>query len=184
MSANLSDVIESTLRDRGVGFSRKDGGHFVVTLPGENKLETTTLLTIGNHGLRIEAFVCRKPDENFEGVYKYLLRRNRRLYGVAYTLDKIGDIYLVGRLSAESVTPEELDAVLGQILEAADFDFNILLGLGFLASIKREWSWRVSRGESLRNLEPFRHLIENDDAATESDESGGVAPGNWGGDRA
>ncbi|MBH0123056.1 YbjN domain-containing protein [Rhodococcus sp. NPDC003382] len=168
MSADLSELIESTLRDRGLKFSRKEGGHFVVTLPGENKLETTTLLTLGNHGVRFEAFVCRKPDENFEGVYKYLLRRNRRLYGVAYTLDKIGDIYLVGRLSEQSVTPEELDAVLGQILEAADYDFNVLLGLGFLTSIKREWDWRVSRGESLRNLEPFRHLIENDGAGTES----------------
>jgi hypothetical protein len=117
--------------------------------------------------------VCRKPDENFEGVYKYLLRRNRRLYGVAYTLDKIGDIYLVGRLSEQSVTPEELDAVLGQILEAADYDFNVLLGLGFLTSIKREWAWRVSRGESLRNLEPFRHLIENDGAGTESPDISG-----------
>ncbi len=178
MSASLSELIESTLHDRGLDFSRKEGGHFVVTLPpGENKLETTALLTVGNHGVRFEAFVCRKPDENFEGVYKYLLRRNRRLYGVAYTLDKIGDIYLVGRLSEQSVTPEELDAVLGQILEAADYDFNVLLGLGFLTSIKREWAWRVSRGESLRNLEPFRHLIENDGAGTESpDISGSDAP--------
>ena len=47
------------------------------------------------------------------------------------------------------------------MLEAADHDFNVILGLGFLTSIKREWEWRVSRGESLRNLEPFRHLIED-----------------------
>ncbi len=161
VSERLSETIEATLRDRGLEFSRKEGGHFVVDLPGENKLKTTTLLSLGNHGLRVEAFVCRKPDENFEGVYRFLLRRNRRLYGVAYTLDKIGDIYLVGRMSEASVTPDELDAVLGQVLEAADHDFNVILGLGFLASIKREWEWRVSRGESLRNLEPFRHLIED-----------------------
>jgi len=166
VSERLSELIEATLRDRELEFSRKDGGHFVVELPGENKLKTTTLLTVGLHGVRIEAFVCRKPDENFEGVYKYLLRRNRRLYGVAYTLDKVGDIYLVGRLSADSVTPDELDAVLGQVLEAADHDFNIILGIGFLASIRREWEWRVSRGESLRNLEPFRHLIEEGSDAT------------------
>ncbi|RQM33210.1 histidine kinase [Rhodococcus ruber] len=161
VSERLSETIEATLRDRGLEFSRKEGGHFVVDLPGENKLKTTTLLSLGNHGLRVEAFVCRKPDENFEGVYRFLLRGNRRLYGVAYTLDKIGDIYLVGRMSEASVTPDELDAVLGQVLEAADHDFNVILGLGFLASIKREWEWRVSRGESLRNLEPFRHLIED-----------------------
>lgn len=160
MSERLIESIESTLRDRELEFSRKEGGHIVVELPGENKLKTTTLLSVGQHGVRVEAFVCRKPDEDFEGVYRYLLRRNRRLYGVAYTLDKAGDIYLVGMISEASVTPEEIDSVLGQVLEAADYDFNIILGIGFLSSIKREWEWRISRGEPLRNLEPFRHLIE------------------------
>lgn len=160
MSERLIELIETTLRERDLEFARKEGGHIVVGLPGEHKLETTVLLTAGGHGLRVEAFVCRKPDENFEGVYRYLLRRNRRLFGVAYTLDKIGDIYLVGRLAEESVTVDVLDALLGQVLEAADHDFNVIVGLGFFTSIKREWEWRVSRGESLRNLEPFRHLLE------------------------
>ncbi|MEE2032037.1 type III secretion system chaperone family protein [Rhodococcus chondri] len=162
MSEQLCGLIESTLKDRELEFSRKEGGNFVVDLPGDNKLKTTTLLTVGTHGVRVEAFVCRKPDENFEGVYRYLLRRNRRLYSVAYTLDKAGDIYLVGRIAEHAVTPEELDAVLGQVLEAADYDFNIIVGLGFLSSITREWEWRVSRGEPLRNLEPFRNLIEDE----------------------
>lgn len=163
MSEETGDVaatIEAALTERELEFTRKDSTHFIVELPGEHKLKTTTLLTVGNHGVRIEAFVCRKADENFEGVYKYLLRRNRRLYGVAYTIDKVGDIYLVGRMSEHSVTGEEMDRVLGQILEAADGDFNTLLELGFASSIKREWDWRVSRGESLANLKPFEHMIE------------------------
>ena len=158
---DLAKVIESALTDRELDFTRKDSTHFVVELPGERKLKTTTLLTVGKHGLRVEAFVCRKPDENFEGVYKYLLRRNRRLYSVAYTIDKIGDIYLVGQIAEHAVTADELDRILGQVLEAADGDFNTLLELGFAGSIKREWEWRVSRGESLANLKPFEHLIED-----------------------
>ena len=159
--SDLTDVIESALTEREMDFTRKDSTHFVVELPGERKLKTTTLLTVGKHGLRVEAFVCRKPDENFEGVYKYLLRRNRRLYSVAYTIDKIGDIYLVGQIAGHAVTADELDRILGQVLEAADGDFNTLLELGFAGSIKREWEWRVSRGESLANLKPFEHLIED-----------------------
>ncbi|AOW93217.1 histidine kinase [Rhodococcus sp. WMMA185] len=157
---DLGGVIESALTERELDFTRKDSTHFVVELPGERKLKTTTLLTVGKHGLRVEAFVCRKPDENFEGVYRYLLRRNRRLYSVAYTIDKIGDIYLVGLIAEPAVTADELDRVLGQVLEAADGDFNTILELGFADSIKREWAWRVSRGESLANLKPFEHLIE------------------------
>lgn len=46
------------------------------------------------------------------------------------------------------------------MLEAADSPFNDLLVLGFLTSMQKEWDWRVSRGESLRNLEAFRHLLD------------------------
>jgi hypothetical protein len=113
--------------------------------------------------VRVEAFVCRKPDENFEGVYKFLLKRNRRLYGVAYTLDNVGDIYLVGRMALHAVTPDEIDRILGQVLEAVDQDFNTLLELGFRTSIQKEWEWRVSRGESLKNLRAFEHLIDDQD---------------------
>ena len=48
---------------------------------------------------------------------------------------------------------------MGAVLHAADEPFNELLALGFLESMKKEWAWRVSRGESLANLEPFRHLL-------------------------
>ena len=44
--------------------------------------------------------------------------------------------------------------------DAADGPFNELLALGFLESMKKEWAWRISRGESTRNLDAFRHLLE------------------------
>lgn len=156
-----AQLIDETLRDREIEYTRPGEDIFVVVLPGERKLKTTLMLTVGKHGVRIESFVCRKPDENFEGVYKFLLRRNRRLYGVAYTLDRVGDIYLVGRIATHAVTEDELDRVFGQVLEAVDADFNTLLELGFAESIRKEWKWRVSRGESLKNLLPFEHLVES-----------------------
>ena len=64
--------------------------------------------------------------------------RNRRIFGVAYTIDNNRDIYLVGRLTPESVNALEVDRILGQVLEAADHDFNVLLELGFAESIRRE----------------------------------------------
>ncbi|MEV5836405.1 YbjN domain-containing protein [Nocardia sp. NPDC052112] len=159
-AAATAQLIDETLREREIEYTQPSPATFVVILPGERKLATTVMLTVGKHGLRIESFVCRKPDENFEGVYKFLLRRNRRLYGVAYTLDRVGDIYLVGRIATHAVTPDELDRIFGQILEAVDADFNVLLELGFAESIRREWKWRVSRGESLKNLRAFEHLVE------------------------
>lgn len=160
-------VIEDACKENGLAYTRHEGARgglpgIIVELPGERRLKTNTILSIGEHSVRVEAFVCRKPDENHEGVYRFLLKRNRRLYGVAYTLDNVGDIYLVGRMSLHSVTPDEIDRVLGQVLEAVDNDFNTLLELGFRSSIQKEWEWRVSRGESLKNLEAFEHLIDDD----------------------
>ena len=157
----VQKVIEDALDERELTYTNHAHG-LVVELPGEHRLKTPTMLTIGEHSVRIEAFVCRKPDENHESVYRFLLKRNRRLYGVAYTLDTIGDIYLVGRIPLESVTADEIDRMLGQVLEAADADFNTLLELGFRSSIQKEWAWRVSRGESLNNLRAFEHLIDGD----------------------
>lgn len=56
------------------------------------------------------------------------------------------------------VTAEELDRLFGVILEAADGAFNTLLELGFASSIRKEYAWRVARGESTRNLDAFSHL--------------------------
>ena len=39
----------------------------------------------------------------------------------------------------------------------------MLLELGFHSSIQKEWEWRVKRGESLKNLKAFEHLIDDDD---------------------
>jgi len=165
----LHRVIEEALDERELVYTRHEGAHgglpgLVVELPGERRLKTNTILSIGEHSVRVEAFVCRKPDENFEGVYRFLLKRNRRLYGVAYTLDTVGDIYLVGRMALETVTADEIDRVLGQVLEAVDSDFNTLLELGFKSSIQKEWAWRVSRGESLKNLRAFEHLIAEEES--------------------
>jgi hypothetical protein len=159
---DLDAIIKSTLDDREIAYDHKEAGRFFATLPGTKKLQTNCWLLVGEHALVIEAFVCRRPDEAHEQVYRFLLRRNAKLYGVHYTVDELGDIYLLGRIGLHAVTPDELDRLLGQVLEAADNDFNVLLEIGFASSIRREWEWRTSRGESLANLKAFEHLAKPD----------------------
>lgn len=157
---SLDSVLQSTLDNAELEYEKKGEGRYFVTLPGTKKLQTNCWLIAGEHAFAVEAFVCRRPDEAHEAVYRFLLRRNAKLYGVHYTVDAIGDIYLVGRLGLDTISDAELDKILGQVLEAADGDFNTLLEIGFASSIKREWDWRVSRGESLANLQAFKHLVE------------------------
>ena len=135
-------------------------GELVVTLPGDKKLRTVCSLVVTEQSLSVSAFVVRNPDENHEAVYRYLLRRNLRLPGLAYAIDKTGDVYVTGRVPLAGVDAAYLDQILGVVLDAADGAFNELLALGFLESMKKEWAWRVSRGESTRNLQAFAHLLE------------------------
>jgi hypothetical protein len=158
---SVDSVIKAFLDERELKYDRREEGKFFVTLPGTKKLQTNVWLVETTHALLVEAFVCRRPDQSFEEVYRFLLRRNARLYGVHYTIDGEGDIYLVGRVGKHAVTADELDRVLGQVLEAADGDFNPLLEIGFADAIRREWAWRVSRGESLANLQAFQHLVSD-----------------------
>jgi len=134
-------------------------GEYVVELPGEAKLRTVVSVLIGDRALSASAFVMRHPDENHAEFYRWMLTRNTRLPGISFALDGLGDVYLVGRLPLVGVTVETLDELLGAILTASDGSFNDLLALGFLSSMRREWAWRIDRGESTRNLDAFRHLL-------------------------
>ncbi|WP_425348245.1 YbjN domain-containing protein [Streptomyces palmae] len=159
--ADAGTIIEQTLRDAELEWERSADGGYVVKLPGTRKLSTTCSLRVGRHSLSVNAFVIRRPDENHEAVHRWLLERNTRLYGMGYAIDGLGDIYLVGRLPLAAVTPEELDRLLGVVLENADGSFNTLLEMGFASAIRKEYAWRTSRGESTRNLAAFAHLTRD-----------------------
>ncbi|MFT4262833.1 MAG: YbjN domain-containing protein [Nocardioides sp.] len=160
------DVVRAWLGENEIEFSEtgstEDGEtglvSFSFALPGERKLQTPVRLDLGPHALGVHAFVCRRPDENAEGVYRWLLQRNLRLYAVAFGLDKDGDVYLDARLPLALVTPDELDRLLGSVLTYADESFNTLLELGFASSIRKEWEWRLARGESTANLAAFEQF--------------------------
>jgi hypothetical protein len=156
-----AEVVHAYLEETGLEWEPGVGdGEVVVTLPGEKKLKTVVSLVVGESAVVARAFVVRNPDENHERVYRFLLSRNLRQPGVAYAVDSSGDVYVTGRLPLAAVTADGLDALLGALLEASDGPFNELLALGFLGSMRKEWAWRVDRGESLRNLEAFRGLLE------------------------
>jgi hypothetical protein len=159
MTVDLDATVAAALVELEVDHQRREPGQFLVTLPGTRRLQTATWLVVRDYALFVQAFVCRRPDEEHEAVYRFLLQRNARLYGVHYTVDRIGDIHLVGRVPLSAVDVGEIDRVLGQVLEAADGDFNTLLELGFAGSIRREYAWRSERGESTANLKAFEHLI-------------------------
>lgn len=154
-------VIENYVDDNQLEHEVVDSRTFVVVLPGEHRLKTTVSLLIGEHSLSVNAFVVRHPDEHHEKVYRWLLKRNRRMYAVSYAVDHLGDVYLVGKVPLSAITEDELDRILGSVLENSDGAFDQLLEMGFETAIRKEWQWRLARGESTRNLAAFEHLADH-----------------------
>jgi hypothetical protein len=158
----VTELIERVLDDRELEWESTGDSSWVVSLPGTHKLKTACNLIVGEHSLRIEAFVMRRPDERHEELWAWLLRRNARMYGVAFSIDAVGDVYLTGRVALGGLDEDELDRLLGSVLTYADESFDTMLEIGFGTSIRREWEWRVKRGESLANLQAFKHLASDD----------------------
>src|SRR4029450_2420042 len=100
---------------------------------------------VGEHALRIEAFVMRHPDENHEQLWAWLLRRNARMYGVSFSIDTAGDVYLTGRVGLTGLDEDELDRLLGAVLTYADESFDSMLELGFGFSSRPQWEGRGER---------------------------------------
>jgi Putative bacterial sensory transduction regulator len=150
--------IRAELSELDLDWAESVPGLFSVSLPGTRKLVTESALQVGNYGINLRAFVARNPDENHAGVYRWLLERNLKLHGICFAVDAHGDIYLTANVPVELVTRAEIDRLLGAVAEAADDSFNVILELGFAESIRQEWAWRRSRGESTANLAAFTHL--------------------------
>ena len=132
MKSDLDLLIGRALAVNGTVFERVREGAYLATLPGQHRLTTAVWLIVGDHSLLVEAFFIRRPDENHEEFYGFLVRRNARMYGVAFALDSLGDVYLVGRLPHGSVTPDEIDRVLGCVLTYSDETFDPAIAIGQL----------------------------------------------------
>lgn len=164
MSASDNPAVPSAvlqfLASHELPFESIDDRSIAVEVPGEQKLKTTVSLAFGDTAVTVNAFVIRRPDENTENVYRWLLERNKRMYGLAYSVDHLGDVYLTGRFPLKGLDESELDRIFGAVSEYADGAFNVLLELGFASAIKREWQWRKESGLPTDNLAAFRHLAE------------------------
>jgi Putative bacterial sensory transduction regulator len=160
--SGLAAALAEALAGLDLSYESPRPGAYLVRLPGQHKLATMTWLIAGAHSLHVEAFFCRQPDENHAEFYRFLLERSARMYGVHFALDPVGDVYITGRLPLVAISPDEVDQLLGCVLSYSDETFDQALMLGFASAIKKEYAWRLKRGESLANLQAFGRLTGAD----------------------
>ena len=129
--------VEAALSELGLSFENPRPGAYLVRLEGQHKLATMTWLVVGEHSLGVESFFCRQPDENHEAFYRFLLERSARMYGVHFTLDPVGDVYLTGRLPLSAVSVADIDRLLGCVLSYSDENFDTALMLGCAGKLQK-----------------------------------------------
>jgi Putative bacterial sensory transduction regulator len=119
--------------DRGEPGERR----WYVRFRGEQKETFTIWFTLGQRTLHYETYVMPAPIENHAELYEHLLRRNRRLYGAAFTIGDEDAVFLVGQLGVQAIDEGELDRVLGSVYAWVEQFFRPAMRIGF-ASVFRD----------------------------------------------
>jgi hypothetical protein len=102
-----------------------------VRVLGEDKDTYTVWFTLDQRTLHYETFVMPAPEENHARFYEHLLRRNLKLYGMAFAIGEEDAVFLLGRLGNESITHDELDRILGTFYATVELCFRAALRIGF-----------------------------------------------------
>ena len=143
VQASARRAVEAFLGETGIRAERLDEGRWFLVLAGERKLGIGVHLQVGDRTLRVESFFMRAPEEQRERLYRDLLLRQASSYVLRFTLDDSGDLFVVGQVPLRAVTSEEIDRVVGSILELCDSAYLPSVEIGFASSMAAERAWRA-----------------------------------------
>jgi Putative bacterial sensory transduction regulator len=127
LDEQLADNPTVTAVDR----DESDVRRWFVRLAGEERTTFTIWFTLGQRTLQYETFFLPAPEENPEAFYEHLLRRNRRLYGVAFCIGEEDATFLAGQRGNRTIDRAELDHILGSLYAYVEQCFRPALRLGF-----------------------------------------------------
>ena len=141
-----ADTVDAYLAEQGIASSRAGEAVWTFSLSGDHKKSLPVVLEQRETTLGLQAFFIRRPFEHADEVYRMLLSRNFRRSPVRFAADADGDIYLVGEVPLDALTPEALDELLGATLATADQLFDPVIALGFATYLARDLAWREKAG--------------------------------------
>lgn len=109
-----------------------------VRLPGEKRSWIPIEIDVGERSVKLTSHVIIEPDEAHADVYAFLLRRNHRANGVAFSIDgEEGVICLVTRLDRDDFTETKLDKAVGTIVQETEEVFRTILAVGFASRFRK-----------------------------------------------
>jgi hypothetical protein len=107
-----------------------------VRLKGEEREIIAVWLTLGQRTLQYETYVMPAPEENHAELYEYLLRRNEKLYGLAFSIGDEDAIYLRGQLAVAAVERADLDRILGSLYVSVERFFRPAMRIGYASRFR------------------------------------------------
>ncbi|HJQ77099.1 MAG TPA: YbjN domain-containing protein [Acidimicrobiia bacterium] len=116
--------------DSSVEYAEEVEGRWAVRMRQDVRDATTVWFEPGERSLRFEAYVMPAPVVPAE-VHRQALARNARAWRCFFAIDSEGAVVLRGRLSADRVTLDELDRVLGEVFETIEVAFRPMVRAGF-----------------------------------------------------
>ena len=136
----ISGWLDDQLEDNPVvvGVERGEAGErrWYVRMHGDDKDVYSVWLTLGQRTLHYETYFMPAPEENAEACFAHLLRRNAKLYGLAFSIGGEDAIFLAGQLANGSIALDELDRVVGTIYATVELCFLAALRIGFASRFK------------------------------------------------
>jgi hypothetical protein len=129
--SQLAELIEGFLKKNNFDWEPDADESWYIRMDGENKKGIAMILKIGDRTLQVESYFIRAPEvERQAEAYKWILQRNMRQY-LRFACDEDGAIHLVGQVPLDSCDEEELDRLIGSVLEYQDLNFKQFLEIGF-----------------------------------------------------
>ena len=112
------------------------GRRWFVRLRGEERDTIAVWLTLGQRTLQYETYVMPAPEEGHAALFEYLLRRNEKLYGLAFSIGDEDAVYLRGQLAVGVVERTDLDRILGSLYVTVERFFRPAMRIGYASRFR------------------------------------------------
>lgn len=98
---------------------------------GDERDYIAVWLVLGEYTLQYETYFMPAPEENAAELYEFLLRRNRKMYGMAFGIGDEDAVYLTGHTALAALDGAELDRIVGSAYAYVEQWFRPAMRIGF-----------------------------------------------------
>ena len=117
---------------------RSEGGEpiWFIRVSGEQKSVFSVWFMLRQRSVYVETYFMPAPEEQHAAVYEYCLRRNLKIFGMAFGIGDEDAIYLTGEIHNHAVDDAELDRLLGTAYMMTEQCFRPAMRLGFASKFQ------------------------------------------------